>query len=124
MVFDGANPSMEYKIYTFNSGNGTIEFKVSPTLDFLDQGGLRFAYSVNNSSPKIVNIQKDTKDNWNTSVANNVTSIEMPVSLENSGNQTLKVWAIDPGIALQKIIVKTGEVPYSYLGAEDSSRAK
>ena len=123
-AFDDANPSMEYKIYTFNSGNGTIEFKVSPTLDFLDQGGLRFAYSVNNSSPKIVNIQKDTKDNWNTSVANNVTSIEMPVSLENSGNQTLKVWAIDPGISLQKIIVKTGEVPYSYLGAEDSSRAK
>ena len=122
--FKESNPSLSYNFYTFHYGLGQIEFKVSPSLDFLDQGGLRFAYSLNGSEPKLINIQKDTKDSWGTSVANNVTSIKQEINLAEKGVQTLKIWAVDPGIVIQKIIIETGETADTYLGAPESYRAK
>ena len=122
--FDKENPFLLYNFYTFESGEANIEFKVSPTLDFLDQGGLRFAYSLNGSEPELINIQKDTEDNWGTSVANNVTSIKKEIDIDNEGAQTLKIWAVDPGIVLQKIIIEMGEVADTYLGEPESSRVE
>ena len=118
------NPYLAYHFYNLSTGEMTIEFLLSPTLDFHNKGGLRFAYSIDDGQPKIVNMHKDTKDDWGKSVGNNITRVLSELNLEEKGNHTLKIWAIDSGIALQKIIIRKGEIAESYLGPPESKTAK
>jgi len=118
------NPYLAYDFHNFSTGEMSIEFLLSPTLDFQNKGGLRFAYSIDDSEPKIINMHQDTDDDWGTSVGNNTTRVISELNLEEEGNHTLKIWAIDSGIALQKIIIKKGEVSESYLGPTESENLK
>ena len=119
--FSKDNPTVSYRFYTFeNSSSAKLIFLLSPTLDFLDRGGLRFAVSVDGRQPEILNLQKNTDDNWNVSVSNNSTRIEETVDLDK-GQHKLQIWAIDPGIVLQKIIIRTKEKKDSYLGPPEST---
>jgi hypothetical protein len=122
--FSKDNPYLAYDFYNLSTGEMTIEFLLSPTLDFQNKGGLRFAYSIDDGEPKTINVQKDTKDDWGTSVGNNITRVLSEVNLEEKGNHTLKIWAIDSGVALQKIIIRKGEIAESYLGPTESKYVK
>jgi len=44
-------------------------------------------------------------------------------NLSKTGKHTLKVWAVEPGVVIQKIIVDLGGLRYSYLGPPESFRA-
>src|SRR5690606_25466978 len=96
-------------------------FLVSPTLDFKNSGGLQFAFSIDGKEPQRLNIHKDTQDTWDTSVSNYITRVSADIDL-NSGNHILRIWPINPGVVLQKIVIKTGEVKPSYLAPPESGR--
>jgi hypothetical protein len=117
------SPHLVYNFHTFSSGQAEIEFVLAPTLDFTNSGGLRFAVSVDGKEPQIVNMHTDTDDNWDTTVSNYATRVNTDINFENPGNHTLKVWPIDPGVVLQRIIIKTGKVEDSYLGPPESAKA-
>lgn len=114
------SPYLAYDFHNFSTGEMSIEFLLSPTLDFHNKGGLRFAYSIDDNEPKIINMHQDTDDDWGTSVGNNTTRVISELNLEEKGNHTLKIWAIDSGVALQKIIIRKGEVAESYLEPTES----
>lgn len=59
-----------------------------------------------------------------TSVGNNITRVISELNLEEKGNHTLKIWAIDSGMAIQKIIIRKGEIGNSYLGPPGSKTVK
>jgi hypothetical protein len=122
--FSKKNPFLSYDFHNFSKGKMTIEFLLSPTLDFQNKGGLRFGYSIDDQDPKIINMHRDTEDNWATSVGDNITRVISELTLENAGNHTLKIWAIDSGIPLQKIIIRKGEIGKSYLGPTESKIQK
>jgi hypothetical protein len=44
-------------------------------------------------------------------------------NLSKTGKHTLKVWAVEPGVVFQKIIINLGGLRYSYLGPPESFRA-
>ncbi|PKD19732.1 glycosyl hydrolase [Salegentibacter salinarum] len=123
-VFSEDNPYLKYDFHNFSTGEMKIEFLLSPTLDFHNTGGLRFAFSIDDAEPKIINVHQDTHDDWETSVGNNITRVISEINLEEKGNHTLKVWALDSGIALQKIIIRKGDVRESYLGPPESKAAE
>ena len=100
------NASLSYQFSIKEDTEAKMSFLISPSLDFLDNGGLKFAYSIDGGDLKTLNLLKDTKDNWGTSVSNNVTEIIEKLNLEK-GTHTLKVYAIDPGIVLQNIFIET-----------------
>lgn len=118
------NPYLAYDFHNLSTGAMKIEFLLSPTLDFHNKGGLRFAYSIDEGEPKVINMHQDTNDDWNTFVGNNVLRVVSDLNLEEKGNHTLKIWAIDSGVALQKIIIRKGEIGDSYLGPPESKMAK
>jgi hypothetical protein len=118
-----SNAYLAYEFHSFSKGKAEVEFYLSPTLDFRNQGGLEFAVSVDDKEPQLINMHKQTEDNWNTSVANNVTKVKTTIDLE-PGNHTLKVWAIESGVVLQKIFIKTKEDKESYLGPPESARVE
>ncbi|TDN90360.1 glycosyl hydrolase family 67 [Salegentibacter sp. 24] len=118
------NPYLAYDFHNLSTGEMTIEFLLSPTLDFQNKGGLRFAYSIDDKEPKIINMHQDTENDWGTSVGNNITRVISKVQLDKKDNHTLKIWAIDSGVALQKIIIRKGEIGKSYLGPTESKYIK
>jgi len=116
-------PHLVYHFHNFSKGKAEIEFLVSPTLDFKNSGGLEFAFSIDGNEPQRLNIHKDTKDTWASSVSNYITRVNADINLE-AGNHILRIWPIDPGVVLQKIVIKTGEVKPSYLGPPESGRVR
>jgi len=120
------SPCLEYKMYLFNPGKIKVETIVAPTLNFLPDRGLRFAVSFDDQPPQILNIVPKgfNADNgnakWENSVRNNAYKVKSTHTLSGVGYHTLKVWMVDPGVVLQKLIVDTGGLKRSYLGPPES----
>lgn len=118
-VFNNANAHLEYNIYTTDSGAAKIIVYCSPTLPFNESTGLRYAISVGDETPQLVNIHADNSEKaWAQSVSDNIRISISTHTLLKAGHHVLKVWAVDPGIVLQKIVVDFGGVRRSYLGAK------
>jgi hypothetical protein len=123
------SPCLEYKMYLFHSGPVTVEFILSPSLNFVAGRGLRFALSFDDGLPQIVTAVPenfsvgagDGNGDWGQTVKDSVRKVKGVFSLENPGPHTLKFWMVDPGVVLQKIIVDLGGVKPSYLGPPESS---
>ncbi|WP_249600422.1 glycosyl hydrolase 115 family protein [Zunongwangia pacifica] len=114
------NASLTYLFSIKEDTEATLSFLISPSLDFLDNGGLKFAYSIDGGELQTLNLLKDTKDHWGISVSNNITKVIQNLNLEKGVHQ-LKVYAIDPGIVLQHIIIETNtsNLLHTYLAPKE-----
>jgi hypothetical protein len=120
------SPCLEYKMFLFDSGNVNVETVLSPSLNFVSGRGLRFALSFDDQPPQIVTAVPaiypvgDGARDWQKAVSDAARIIKTPFVLSNPGEHTLKVWMVDPGIVLQKIVVDCGGEKSSYLGPPES----
>jgi len=66
------------------------------------------------------------KDNqlktWETWVSNNINQVVSSIQLDKPGKHTLKIWMVDPGVVLQRIIIDCGGLKPSYLGPLESKK--
>ena len=116
-------PSLEYNLYLFNPGTFEVESIFAPTLNFVPGRGLRYAIAFDDQPPQIVDaLAHSTQTDWETSVKDSVRKSESKHTLSAAGYHTLKVWMVDPGLVLQKIVVNTGGLKPSYLGPPESYR--
>ncbi|MCX6144996.1 MAG: glycosyl hydrolase 115 family protein [Ignavibacteriales bacterium] len=117
----GENPCLEYRMYLFTKGEVRVKAFLSPTLNFYNNQGLRYAISFDDEPPQIINMHaKKTFQDWEESVRNNITMETSKHVLTEAGGHILKFWMIDPGVVLQKLVVVTGESKSSYLGPPES----
>ncbi len=117
----GESPHLEYNMYLFNDGEVDVKIYMSPTLNFHNSQGLRYAVSFDGEQPQVINIHKDrTFQDWEESVRNNITMGESKHTISGPGQHVLKFWMVDPGIVLQKIVVETSGAAPSYLGPPES----
>jgi len=126
---EGDSPRLEYPMYLFDNGKIEVKVYVSPTQNILNTQGLRYAISFDDEAPQIINIHaNDTvadwkyPASWNQAVSDNIKVISSKHILNKQGEHVLKFWMVDPGIALQKIVVDTGGLKPSYLGPPESYR--
>jgi hypothetical protein len=117
----GDTPHLEYDIYLFTKGEVSVKTYLSPTLNFHNNQGLRFAVSFDEEPPKVINMHAGmTFQDWEESVRNNITTKISKFALASAGKHTLKFWMIDGGVVLQKLLVETGRPRPSYLGPPES----
>ncbi|MDZ7373527.1 MAG: glycosyl hydrolase, partial [candidate division KSB1 bacterium] len=115
---------LEYDVYLFSSGQVKVVAYLSPTLNFLNTDGLQFAVSFDDEVPQVVNMHAGmTYDDWEERVRNNVVTTSTVHLIQDPGRHVLKIWAVDPGVVLQKIVIDAGGVKPSYLGPPESYRA-
>ncbi|MCX6328290.1 MAG: hypothetical protein NTZ85_02080, partial [Bacteroidia bacterium] len=57
---------------------------------------------------------------WEKSVSDNARFSVTKHFIPSPGYHTLKIWMVDPGVVIQKIIVNTGGLKPSYLGPPES----
>lgn len=118
----GASPRLEYIVNLADSGSVQVQTYLSPTLNFNDNKGLRYAISFDNEPPQLVDMHaKETDRIWQQSVANNIHILTTRHHLTQPGPHTLKFWLVDPAVVVQKFVIDRGGLKPSYLGPPESA---
>jgi Glycosyl hydrolase family 115/Gylcosyl hydrolase family 115 C-terminal domain/Glycosyl hydrolase family 67 N-terminus len=107
------SPSLEYPLYLFSSGSAQLTFDCLPTKAVHPKQGVRLAYSLDDGEPQIVNGQGGD-------VLSNLRRLTATVTVATPGQHTLKVWMVDPGIVLDKLVLSFVPLKESYLGPPES----
>ncbi len=115
------SPRLEYQMYLFHPGKLEVETILAPTLNFVPGRGLRYAISFDGRPPQIVDaLANDTQQEWARTVEDSVRKVKSIHTVEGVGYHTLKIWMVDPGVVLQKLVIDLGGVKPSYLGPPES----
>lgn len=111
---------LEYDLNFDTTGEFPVYVLISPTLNFNGNKGLRYALSIDGGEEQIVNINANYKnwlmENWQ---ANSINQTITKHRIETTGKHTLRFRVLEPGIVLQKIMIDTGGLKRSYLGAPE-----
>jgi hypothetical protein len=126
------SPCLEYHMYLFSTGSFDVNSIFAPTLNFIEGRGLQYAISFDNKTPQTITLvpenynAQNRNTDWEKSVSDNARFSHSIHIINTPGYHTLKIWMIDPGVVLQKIVVNTGGLKPSYLGPPESffTRAK
>jgi hypothetical protein len=119
------SPHLAYDILLQKGGDIKVHIAISPTLAFNQNQGLKFGVSFDNDAPQTVEIHKEESlKKWENSVATNSRTLLVKQPNLSSGKHTLKIWLIDAGVVFQKIMLDTGGLKPSYLGAPESKLIK
>ena len=121
-------PLLEYGMYLFSTGEFETVLHMAPSLNYLPDRDFQIGLSVDDDEvrimtvvPKAFNAQNWNRE-WEQTVMDNTRFVSGKISVREPGYHTLKVWMIDPGMVLEKIVVNTGGVRQSYLGPPESFR--
>ncbi len=115
-------PHLEYPIYLWNDGELEVHAYLSPTLNFHNTEGLRYAVSLDDQPPETVNMHADdSHEGWQRAVSDNINISISKHRLDRPGAHVLKFWTVDPGVVLQKLVLARGKLPSSYLGPPESA---
>jgi hypothetical protein len=120
------SPCLEYRIYIFSTGDFEITSIFSPTLNFMPWRELQYAISFDDQPPAIITLvpgnynARNGNSDWEKSVSDNARFNISKHHVSDPGYHTLKIWMVDPGPVIQKIIVNTGGLKPSYLGPPES----
>ncbi len=120
------SPCLEYQMYLFSAGAVEVIAMTAPTLNFIPDRAVRYAASFDEEAPQIVTVvprdykAKNGNRAWEKSVGDNAHTARSKHSLATPGYHTLKIWMIDPGVVLQKLVVDLGGAKPSYLGPPET----
>jgi hypothetical protein len=120
------SPCLEYKMYLFHSGKVEVDSIVGATLNFLPGRPLRYAVSFDDETPQVITIvpanfkAQNGNREWEDSVKSNGRDALSTHTIASPGYHILKIWMVDPAVAVEKIVVNTGGVQESYLGPPES----
>jgi hypothetical protein len=114
---------LEYDVALAKAGVFTLHTTLAPTQKFQPGEGLKFAVSVDDEAPQIVNMHADASlAAWERSVSDGAVAFRTRHTVQRAGAHTVKFWAISPGVVLQKLVLDAGGLKPSYLGPPESPR--
>lgn len=120
------SPYLEYRMFLSDSGKIDVEGIFGVSLNFMPDRGVRYAVSLDDGTPEIVtlvpqgyNAQNGNRD-WEVSVMDNARFSQTEFIVNKPGYHALKIWMVDPGVVLEKIVLNFGGLKSSYLGPPES----
>ncbi|SFU37601.1 glycosyl hydrolase 115 family protein [Pseudoduganella namucuonensis] len=115
---------LEYQVHLYAAGKVAVHATLAPTLKFHPGPGFRYAISIDDEVPRIVDVHADASmAAWEKAVSDGAVVHKTEHLIARPGTHTVKYWAIDPGLVLQKIVVDAGGLRPSYLGPTESPKA-
>jgi hypothetical protein len=132
-----AAPTLEYRMYLFDSGKCEVRAILAPTMNFVPGRGLRYAISFDDQPPVVVDALADNSQRaWAEAVSDGVRKVTTTLTVDQPGYHTLKFRMVDPGVVLEKLVVGFADpkaqrfrrlpaasaplIPQSYLGPPES----
>ena len=114
------NMYLEYDIEMKRTGNVQVDLLLAPTLNFNDNKGLSYAISFDGSKEQIINFNGHYNGELGKWQANPIIESRTIHELNEKGKQTLRIRPLNPGIVIEKILINTGGLKPSYLGAPET----
>lgn len=116
-------PYLEYDFYSQSSGEFKVEGFFAPSWPLMPERGLRYAITIDDEPAQIVDLTADmSAAAWEKSVRSDVRKSITNHRITKHGPHKLRIYSLDPGVTLQKIIIDTGGLLPSYLGPEESQQ--
>jgi hypothetical protein len=122
-------PCLTYDVVLRKGGDVKVTGIFGSTLNFLRDRDLRYAIAFDDQAPRIVTLVPKTfiaqhgDMVWEAFVADNAHHSTSEHVLGAGGKHILRIWMVDPGVVLQKVVIDCGGVRPSYLGPPESTRA-
>jgi len=133
-------PSLEYDFYTFDAGKARILLYALPTMPLHEGRHLRYAVAIDGGAPLAVDMQAagpqeiddplaavptgganvDAVHTWERNVLRAAALAVSDATVSAAGKHTLKIWMMDPGVVMDKIVVDFGGLAPSYLGPPET----
>jgi hypothetical protein len=128
-------PSLEYDFFTFTERMkipATISVILGQSINMNPQRPLKYGLSIDDQPTQTIKYVVDRPKNekqsgawtpygWEKAVSD-AAWVSVTNSTLNSGKHTLKFWALEPEVVLQKIVIDLGGMRKSYLGPPESYR--
>lgn len=119
-----SHAALEYKTFLYDSGKLELQMTLAPTLNFVPGRGLRFAVSVDDGPRTVVDeLEHNTQHDWEQAVSDGVRRVTVPLSITSPGYHVVKIWAVDPGVVLERLVLSSKPIKPSYLGPPESFHA-
>jgi hypothetical protein len=124
------SPRLEYALHLFSTGRVEVLLQVSPSLNYAPGRDVRIGVSFDEAAPQLLTVAPkgyvagDGNRDWEETVKDSIRTVKSAHALAAPGPHTLKVWMVDPGVVLQRVLVNTGGLRPSYLGPPESFRAE
>jgi hypothetical protein len=118
------SPSLEYAINVQTASAFTANFYLLPTQPLVNGNGQRVGFSVDDGPLEVVMVDKDAEvggQKWSYNVLNETTIGSSGKVDLGSGLHTLKIFAIDNGIVLDKIVLNSNPIKQSYFGPAETA---
>jgi hypothetical protein len=122
-----SGPKLTYNFYTFTANSkATVTVYVGNSLNVDPTRPLKYAVSIDGGSATTVqpipNYTLGTlPGGWDNNTKNNIWTTTSTFNI-GAGSHSLNLWALEPGLVIQKIVIDLGGVKASYLGPPESKR--
>ncbi len=117
-------PRLDYDISLPLDGDHTLRVNFLPTQPIRTGRGLRCGIAIDDDAPReVVADVVDGSPAWAQSVLAATVVAEIPVRTAKGGRHSLHLYAIDPGVVVDRIVIYRGKLPPSYLGPTESNSA-
>jgi hypothetical protein len=125
----GTGARLDYTMTLTSTGPVKVSAVLSPRNNVRPTDGLKYAVSIDGEAPQVVNVTKATGANdttmnrqWERNTSDNANVTTTTHTVTRAGVHTLTFWMVDPTVIVQRLVVDTGGVKYSYLGPPESRR--
>ncbi|HTG94810.1 MAG TPA: glycosyl hydrolase 115 family protein [Pyrinomonadaceae bacterium] len=118
-------PVLEYSLQIFSVGKYVITCYVVPTHPIQAGRALRYAIGFDNQPPQVVTVGADLvvpSRQWSLNVLNASATTNSIHEVTAAGPHVLKLYMIDAGIVVDKIVLESGGLRPSYLGPPETRR--
>tara|TARA_R110000868_G_scaffold21548_4_gene89240 strand:- start:2822 stop:5725 length:2904 start_codon:yes stop_codon:yes gene_type:complete len=118
----GEGSFIAYDFYASKAGDATIYTYMLPLFAKDKLHSTRYAIQIDDS--EIITKSNDVNEysrEWASNIIRNSAINKTVVQISKPGKHTLKIFAIDPGMIIQKVVIDFGGLKASYLGPQPTS---
>jgi len=120
-AIQNSSPAMEYDFHAFSKGTAKVTVYCLPNQSVGRDDVIRYAVSVDDGTPSIVNVGAGAGVGmWTTNVNRSAAIGTTSLSIPTDGKHVLKVWFVDPGLVVDKIVIDYGGAKNTYFGPPES----
>jgi glyoxylase-like metal-dependent hydrolase (beta-lactamase superfamily II) len=117
---EGEQIFLEYDILFETAGTFDVLLLLAPTLNFNANKGLRYAISFDGGKEDIVNFNGHYRGELGPWQGESIIKSNTKHTISAPGKHTLRFRVLESGIVLEKILINTGGLKPTYLGAPES----
>ncbi|EMA59717.1 glycosyl hydrolase 115 family protein [Halorubrum lipolyticum] len=117
-------PRLDYEVDVPSTRTVAVEVHCVPTQALNEGRDLRYAVGVGDAGPAIVSIDPDGGEHdpeWQRNVLRGAAIGTTTHRIERTGRQTLRLWGLDPGLVVDRIVLVADGERSTYLGPRETA---